>query len=361
MTPISDLIPDPIVDLSLIPIGNVKVGTSADDRLEADDNTGWSLSGLEGNDTLIGRGGDDYLEGGSDSDELFGAGGNDTLKGGAGADDLVGGAGNDAYLISSNLDDIIESSGQNGGIDTVFLIDWNLAPADPYVLPAYVEDLKMKETFTGERAEGNDLSNNMAGNSADNDIYGRLGDDTLKGKDGSDHLYGEEGNDLVMGGDGSDVLYGDFGGTSATGGDDTLIGGEGNDQLYGGAGEDSLTGYQSGFTLGQSDTLDGGSTAVLGFGDNASDTFVLGDANGLFYLDGGAFIDGYATITNFEYDMDTIVINGSFSDYTFIEDNLGVGNLASNDLVVAQVSDPNNMIAVIADISTINASSFTFI
>lgn len=51
-----------------------------------------------GDDTLIAGDGDDYLFGGSGSDVLFGEVGGDSLQGGTGGDTLVGGEGSDVFL-----------------------------------------------------------------------------------------------------------------------------------------------------------------------------------------------------------------------------------------------------------------------
>ncbi|SKB14399.1 putative haemolysin-type calcium-binding toxin, RTX-like (Expressed) [Planktothrix sp. PCC 11201] len=57
-----------------------------------------------GDDTLIAGGGNDYLFGGSDSDVLFGEAGNDTLQGGTERDTLVGGEGSDIFLYQFKSD-----------------------------------------------------------------------------------------------------------------------------------------------------------------------------------------------------------------------------------------------------------------
>jgi hypothetical protein len=129
--------------------------------------TAMVINGGNGNDTLYGAGGDDYLygdvgndtlSGGDGDDFLSGDAGNDTLSGGIGNDDLSGGAGNDTL---------------NGGA-------------------------------------GNDILN------------GAIGNDTLSGGDGDDDLSGYTGNDTLSGGIGNDTLSGGAG-------NDTLTGGAGSD------------------------------------------------------------------------------------------------------------------------------------
>jgi Ca2+-binding RTX toxin-like protein len=55
------------------------------------------LSGLGGNDVLLGGVGNDTLRGGDGADVLYGDQGNDTLFGGKGGDLLVGGDGADVF------------------------------------------------------------------------------------------------------------------------------------------------------------------------------------------------------------------------------------------------------------------------
>lgn len=57
-----------------------------------------------GDDTLISGGGNDYLFGGSGQDVLFGEADNDTLQGGSNNDTLVGGAGADVFLYQFQSD-----------------------------------------------------------------------------------------------------------------------------------------------------------------------------------------------------------------------------------------------------------------
>ncbi len=169
---------------------------------------------------------------------------------------------------------------------------------------------------------GNDTLNGLSGNDT---LDGYTGDDTLKGDIGNDLLRGYEGNDLLDGWIGDDELYGEAG-------NDTLLGFSGNDLLDGGTGDDILNGFGLEFTTGfgvsisQFDTLSGGAGA---------DTFVLGDANGAFYLDGSKpGGDRYATITDFDrQEGDKIQVFGSASDYTLTPYNNGIGINYKGDLI----------------------------
>jgi Ca2+-binding RTX toxin-like protein len=100
----------------------------------------WSMSGNDGNDTLIGGPKNDTLYGNSGNDRLYGNSGNDRLYGNSGIDRLYGGPGNDTLV---------------GGV-------------------------------------GNDT------------LYGDVGNDRLHGGSGNDRLHGGSGNDRLVGGFGDD-------------------------------------------------------------------------------------------------------------------------------------------------------------
>jgi hypothetical protein len=115
-----------------------------------------------GNDTLQGSSQSDYLEGGADSDTILGGGGNDIVWAGEGNDRVEGGSGNDSVF------------GQ-GGADR---------------------------------------------------LYGDSGDDTLNGGDQNDYLDGDTGTDTLIGGAGNDGLLGGPGDEF-----DSVTGGTGQDRF----------------------------------------------------------------------------------------------------------------------------------
>lgn len=97
------------------------------------------IFGGNGDDTIFGNGGRDYinggngsdiLDGGADSDYLSGHRGQDELYGGAGNDWLNGGSGNDVLLGGRGNDFMYGGSGDNrfvieadGGHDRIFKFD----------------------------------------------------------------------------------------------------------------------------------------------------------------------------------------------------------------------------------------------
>lgn len=103
------------------------IGSSHGDSFDATlDASGVSLSGMGGNDTLLGGSGDDILFGGDGDDVLTGADGADVILGDAGADTISAGSGND-YIEAGTGDDLLFGGGGDDyftynagdGLDTI--------------------------------------------------------------------------------------------------------------------------------------------------------------------------------------------------------------------------------------------------
>lgn len=94
---------------------DVLVGYGGDDRMkgfEGDDELFGGagderLRGNQGDDTLFGQGGDDFMKGHSGSDFLYGGAGDDIVKGGSGNDTLVGQDGKDRMLGGNGVDTFV--------------------------------------------------------------------------------------------------------------------------------------------------------------------------------------------------------------------------------------------------------------
>ena len=167
-------------------------------------------------DSVVGRGGNDYIFTGDDADTISGGDDNDTLDGGidddsidgdGGADSIIGGHGSDT-IDGGFGDDFIQADGSD-------LLFQNLDDSvDP--IPENDRDL-------------------VFGGGGDDTIYGGDDDDTIDGGTGADEIYGGIDEDEIHGGTDRDTLYGEDG-------DDTLYGDAGNDTLYGGDGADSMFG-----------------------------------------------------------------------------------------------------------------------
>ena len=207
-----------------------------------------TLSGLDGDDNLGGEAGDDMLTGGN---------GADRLNGGTGADMMNGGAGNDILVVDNAGDGAIGGDGS----DTVQIVTAGLT----YTLAADIE------TVSNRSGGALTVTLNALGN-----IYGgSSGVDTVNGGDGDDTIYGQDGGDALTGGAGVDRLFGDAG-------VDFLNGGDGNDLLYGGVNGDVVSGEAGNDILyggDGSDTLTGGAGVDLLYGGNGLDTFSFDDGD----------------------------------------------------------------------------------
>ncbi len=169
----------------------------------------------------------------------------------------------------------------------------------------------------------------------------------MDGWTGNDSMYGDDGDDTLLGYDGDDYLDG---GT----GNDSLLGEAGTDTLVGGSGDDTLNGY--GGTTGEYDVLSGDySFSQPGVQDSSdgTDTFVLGDASGAFYLG-----EGHATITDFYwFEGDNFQVYGSESDYS-----LGFQNWSGSSEVDTLIYYQSDLIGVVQDTTNVIASwDFTFV
>ena len=202
---------------------------------------------------------------------------------------------------------------------------------------------------TIEHAFGGAGNDNISGNSVANNILGGVGNDTLSGKIGNDFLSGGSGNDALNGGDDNDFLHGDSGNDTLKGGEgddilnggldndilngdddndilngglgnDTLNGGNGNDKLMGSDGNDILKGGDGDDTLigvNSSEASPGTQEIDILTGGAGVNTFVLGDANNIYYDESGfkvpnptPFVNGYGLITDFTSGQDTIQLKG---------------------------------------------------
>lgn len=172
------------------------------------------------------------------------------------------------------------------------------------------------------------------------------GNDSLfaKGYAGNDTLLGNGYNDSIDGGSGNDSLLG-------YGGDDVLVGGLGSDRLNGGSGNDILRGFSWGYNQ-EIDFLTGG---------EGLDTFMLGDATGMFYL-GGKISNGkdasYGLIRDWNAAQDKIQLYGSSSSYRLVKTQNWFGSAANDTGIYVG----KNLIGVVQDSTNVDLSkNFTFV
>ncbi|MBD3887453.1 calcium-binding protein [Phormidium tenue FACHB-886] len=177
-----------------------------------------------------------------------------------------------------------------------------------------------------------------------NNSFKYQGDSLLaQGFAGNDVLEGDIYNDSLYGGTGNDTLLGNSG-------NDLLVGGAGSDSLLGGAGNDVLRGFSGGYSQ-EIDALTGGEGA---------DTFMLGDATGVFYL-GGRNKDGrdasYGLIKDWDSTHDYIQARGGSNSYRLVKNQNWVGSSAKDTGIYIS----NDLIGVVQDSTNVSGQNFVFV
>ena len=300
---------------------------------QTNDAAGDTFTSIE---NLTGSGYDDTLIGNGVANVLNGGVGNDTLEGLGGADSFVGSAGTDTVSYANSTAGVVSS------LTTVFA-------AGPAVTQT---NDALGDTYSSiENMVGTGFADTLIGESGNNVIDGGVGDDILEGMDGADQLIGGTGTDTasyahasgyvmaslttglagfanqghasgdtyssienLTGSDFGDTLIGDTGINILTGGtgDDVLEGMGGADQLVGGTGTNTAsyehsadagggigvtaslvapagnTGDAAGDTYSNIQNLVGTAFADTLTGDNNANVLTGGDGNDIISGGGGA-------------------------------------------------------------------------
>lgn len=273
-------------------VGFDQQGTSAADTYS---NQFW---GQGGNDTIIGKGGADYIDGGADNDSLSGDAGNDTIYGGTGNDWIDGGADNDVISGGTGRDTIL------GGTGNDYIVSGPTGTPDRGYPGLYAGDSNTTDDRDSiDAGEGNDTvfsgddNDTIYAGGGDDYVDGGFDDDKIYGEGGNDTLIGGEGSDYIDGGSGNDVIYGGAGpGTDWANIDDKYdaVPDNGRDTIHGGAGDDKIYGQDDADLLygdGGNDTIDGGIDNDTIFGGTGND-YIIGGA-GSDQMDGGDDADTF--------------------------------------------------------------------
>ena len=183
-----------------------------------------TVFGGAGNDTLYGGGGQDIFAGDSGDDILLGGINDDTLTGGVGDDSLTGGAGADTFIFTGG-DGADTITDFEIGIDTLVIngkasSDGNLAPDlsltqdDTDVLIGYGagDEIRIVNSVV------DDWTQEIRGTSGNDMLIGTTGDDIIRGFAGNDVLDGRGGTNILDGGTGDDTFILEYDNGTATGG-----------------------------------------------------------------------------------------------------------------------------------------------
>jgi Ca2+-binding RTX toxin-like protein len=311
------------------------------------------INGGAGIDQIQGGWGNDRIWGGTNNDTIYGdwqdtvaspaktITSDDTIYGGNGRDTIQGGWGDDTIWGGDDTDILYGNDGDDeihGGANTPIPI------APPVVIIGTGYGVVLPDEF--ELLDGGKGNDKLYGDGGVDHLYGREGNDLLYGGEDDDQLEGNLGHDELNGGEGDDKIYGGQNKDTLSGdsGDDRLDGGAGNDQIYGESGDDVIYGGMG------NDEVKGGSGTdwISGVdaetpsgayeidrlsGGGGKDTFILGDANAVFYHSAGLF--DYALISDFNAQQDKIQLKGKAEDYQIqrTEGRTGIYKGKSLDLV----------------------------
>ena len=312
-------------------------GTSGNDSLNGTISNDY-ISGEAGNDSLYGDAGDDYLTGGA---------GNDTLDGGAGNDTLYGGDGDDRYLwtLGSGNDTVQDT---NGTADTINFGSLNSSDVEFVISPYSGDDgiiikikssgemLRIQNWFTGSQykiesfqfADGTLTPTQVQTLATANGLNGTENNDAIYAPNSfSTVVHGNGGNDTINGGTSAQIMYGDNG-------TDWIYGGSGNDTIYGGANVDYLYGG------GGNDYIDGGDDNDYISGYDGNDTLVGGSGNDTIYGDNGndSLLGGVGNDSLLGGDGNDTYVWGSglgsdiIRDTSGTADTINFGTLKSSDV-----------------------------
>lgn len=214
------------VSVSLAISGPIATGGSGSDTLLNIEN----ITGSPYDDTLVGDGGSNRLEGLTGNDTLFGGDGDDFLVDFSGNNFVDGGNGADELNFSS----LTTSTGITVNLNT---------------------------TTSQATGVGSSIILNIE------HLYGGKGNDTFTGNADNNKLRGNEGNDTLIGGAGNDQLDGGNG-------IDSMIGGDGNDNYFVDNAEDVVLETNADSKVGGIDTVNSFRTSYQ-LGNNIENGIIL--------------------------------------------------------------------------------------
>jgi len=303
------------------------IGGSGNDRLEGNNTAANSLSGGAGNDILIGRDGNDTLDGGAGIDQadytyspvavtvaltefggtarvgfagevdtlisienVMGGSGADSISGNSAANSLAGGSGNDTLQGGAGNDTLNGFDGTDTADYSYLTTGFSaaLAAVGSWTTVTVAAGSDVDMLFDIENLTGGNGRDTLTGNDVANVLNGGAGDDILRGAGGNDTLIGGDGNDAADYGylsTGVSIALDSLGAATVvavpgsdvdqliaieniigTAFDDTLNGSSQANWLMGGAGHDVLNGDDGNDALvggAGNDTIEGGAGSDL--------------------------------------------------------------------------------------------------
>src|SRR5262249_55743004 len=157
------------------------------------------------NDTLLGRGGSDFLSGGTGNDALTGGDGDDQVVSEDGDDRMVWNPGDDTDLNEGgDGTDTVEVNGGNGAEKFTAAVDGTRVRFDRLSPAPFSIDIGTSEKLVLNANGGDD------GFSANGDLASLI-QITVDGGAGADTILGGNGADVLQGGDDNDFVAGEQG------------------------------------------------------------------------------------------------------------------------------------------------------
>ncbi len=221
-------------------LSSVEYGGDGNQTLTGGSGGDW-LYGQRGQDTLLGGDGHDLLYGGPGDDKLYGQEDWDILGGGFGEDLLDGNNGSDLVRGDASTDNIFDSG--SSGVDTLSyasatapgfsasMTPWANFPPEGDERGVYVRLDAIPcsgegefEACDGDAASGGGYDQvaswqfeNVIGSPFADFIVGNAWNNRIDGGGGADVIYGSAGNDVLVGGADGDYIHGDGGTDTAFG------------------------------------------------------------------------------------------------------------------------------------------------
>ncbi len=222
--------------------------------------------------TLWGLGGDDSLVGGA---------GNDTIEGGAGADELDGGKSGDAGAMNTESNTLSYAGSDAGVIVDLGRVSVSGGHAEG-------DDIETYE-YTDNMGTADDASDDVEVDVATfTNVTGSMHNDRLTGDRFGNHLVGGDGNDNLRGGAGPDVLEGNEGADTLDGGQDRGDAQSEDWAAYRGAAEGVTLNLNTGNGTGGEAMGDTLKNIELIWGSTEGDTFVASEGVDIIHGDGGS-------------------------------------------------------------------------
>ena len=288
-------------------------------------------------DKSVGTGKKDFFDAFGDQFEIVTGKGNDVVLYGGGSGTISFGPGKkdafDARNATESIDLDIGKGEAKSGSDIIIISGGKFF---------FGTELDDRLTGGGDTDQifgrgGNDVIDGLASRDV---LFGDSGDDVLRGGSGGDELFGEAGNDALLGQADDDFLFGGIGNDRLIGGSgtDTLNGGDGNDTLNGGRGFDILEGGKGADVLkggsnfdslrggGGNDTLKGGRGDDNLQGESGNDKMTGNGGSDSFMVLNDEKKSGSDTITDFEKDIDRLVLQDQSAENVTVTSTGSSGN-----------------------------------